>query len=89
MQVICNRSHLFIEPAAPKKPARKVNIPASPSPQNAPDWLRDLPAFKRAVRAKVIREVFFAPEPEPEPEVEEKAAPEVPETPKGKSKAAK
>jgi hypothetical protein len=73
-----NRTFLFVAEIRGGRPTKACRVTASPIPQYAPNWLRDLPAYQRAAVAKEIREVVgYAPEPEPEatePEAEESPA---------------
>ncbi len=66
MFVICKRQMLLFCELNEEgtKPIRKALVKASPAPIEAPDWIRELPAFAHAARAKVIKEVLLPDEPE-------------------------
>ena len=45
---------MFIEERGGRQKARKFVIKSSPSPQEVPNWVADVPSFQRAVKAKAI-----------------------------------
>ena len=57
MHVIAKRSFLFVNHGAPKR--QKHTLAASPAPQEVPDWVRELPAYKAALEKNELREVEF------------------------------
>ena len=94
MHVISKRSLLFVNFAETKagaaKARQKFTLAASPSLQEVPDWVLGLESYKRALKAKVLKQVQYVPE-EPDEEESEavKEEPKPVEEPKGKARSAK
>ena len=60
MQVIAKRTLMFVEHGV--KNPKKVVVTANPGPQDIPDWVGDLVAFKHAVKSGAIVRVQIVEE---------------------------